>query len=1072
MCSAVDERSPSNNQSPLARWIYKTVGCWGVQVKFRVRGNNLHILCEGASCPERKAALLRLVPALQKTDLNTLVPPHQPRLYQVLLYGRKPGQTHPDWTAQIHLNQLDRHLAQLQTPQSKPSEFALSATPIPSGRRSPHTTPPGHTAIVLSNRSLAKRGQTDAIARYLSETLSKLGVAVRVSVKTIPYLADSITLPSQTPADPAQTATTRRLWIICEATYSPDPSLVSEPLAQQLRDLELEGYRDAITLIQVTGENKPDWVLRVDLTPMKEMLREWARWGDVEAIQRLLEQALTNANLHLSTISLKDSTLHLGCVHAESSDAASDTAPDQQLVRSIVAPLLESLGPQGICAATIYGQAAGQLSPAWVEWLDLPAAQHPALADSATTLAKQRDWGAIAFLLNRLLNPDIDRQLAIGGIRLQILPKQDLLHIMTDAPICPDQRRVGPAIAEFLKSLEIPEITGVRVYGRRAGQKRPLWSYGADFASRERLVPEAVPEFAATDAYVGDLIAQSEADIVQDDPTATDLQTAWTTFRQNLVHHVQRILVRSHFFTVSADVQDFAVVPPTQIGYQNGKVAVIWGAIGLLLMIQADWILGQILRPKPAPVAASTPAASVSPSPVAEEVSGFDLSLPNLSLNNSTEEGSSAFNSSGFTQSGQDTAPPQSTGTEATPQSTTPQSTATDASRPAATGMTPVSEIPEPTTPIATVSAADSPYPTFNSRQLDEKIALYYEYLEQYGAPDVMVIGSSRALRGVDPAVLKRALSNIGYKDVTVFNFGVNGATAQVVDLILRELLTPEQLPRLIVWADGARAFNSGGVDVTYNGIAASEGYRQIADGTIPLHTVTPGSPGAATTDSPAGAPTGGIGASLTSKYRSMDRWLSSQLGNISTTYEERDRLKTLLQQTVTTLFPAEPQSATDAAAESATLPQEGQGMIDFEGFLPLSLQFNPATYYQQYARVAGEYDGDYKDFQIEGKQAEALRSLLSLTQSRDIPVVFVNLPLTQQYLDAARLRHEQEFRQYMMNVAVQYPGFVFRDLGELWLDQYDYFSDPSHLNRYGAYEISNHIAQDAMIPWSRTTQD
>ncbi|NJN86014.1 MAG: hypothetical protein HC881_06480 [Leptolyngbyaceae cyanobacterium SL_7_1] len=98
-----------------------------------------------------------------------------------------------------------------------------------------------------------------------------------------------------------------------------------------------------------------------------------------------------------------------------------------------------------------------------------------------------------------------------------------------------------------------------------------------------------------------------------------------------------------------------------------------------------------------------------------------------------------------------------------------------------------------------------------------------------------MVVGSSRALRGVDPAALEASLAELGYTDVDVFNFGINGATAQVVDLIVRRLLTPEQLPRLIVWADGARAFNSGTADITYNGIAASQGYGDLAAGKLPM---------------------------------------------------------------------------------------------------------------------------------------------------------------------------------------------------------------------------------------------
>ncbi|HIK39965.1 MAG TPA: DUF1574 domain-containing protein, partial [Thermoleptolyngbya sp. M55_K2018_002] len=137
------------------------------------------------------------------------------------------------------------------------------------------------------------------------------------------------------------------------------------------------------------------------------------------------------------------------------------------------------------------------------------------------------------------------------------------------------------------------------------------------------------------------------------------------------------------------------------------------------------------------------------------------------------------------------------------------------------------------------------------------------------------------------------------------------------------------------------------------------------------------------------------------------------------------------------------------------------------DGFLPLALRFNPATYYQEYARVQGRYDGDYTDFRIEGVQAAAFQSVLRLASDRNIPVIFVNLPLTDEYLDPVRRQHEQTFRQYLLREDLDSPSLVFRDLGEIWLDQYDYFSDPSHLNRYGAFAVSRRIAQDPMIPWS-----
>jgi len=141
---------------------------------------------------------------------------------------------------------------------------------------------------------------------------------------------------------------------------------------------------------------------------------------------------------------------------------------------------------------------------------------------------------------------------------------------------------------------------------------------------------------------------------------------------------------------------------------------------------------------------------------------------------------------------------------------------------------------------------------------------------------------------------------------------------------------------------------------------------------------------------------------------------------------------------------------------------------IDFDGFLALSVRFNPATYYQNFARVSGRYDGDYDSFRLEGQQSEAFANLLSYTQAQGIPVVFINTPLTDEYLDDERREAEAEFLQHMLTLSTAESGFLFRDFAQLWPDRYDYFSDPSHLNRYGAYQVSSQLGQDPLISWPR----
>lgn len=1050
MLNSVEKHPSSSSESTLGRWVHQAIESEGRQVKFHVRGNNLHILYRGNQVPDRLATLHRLVSALRQTDLNTLLPSDHALLYQIQIYGCEGDSSQPNWTASIYLNQIELHWEQIQQE-------------LKAAKRTTATS--GKFALALSNRSLARQGQETAIASYLSETLSNLGVAVRVSVKAIPFKTSSSVYSTDiTVNEPA----TKRLCIACEASYSPDPSVIGEPITQKLRDLEIEGYRDAVILFQVAGEARLDWMLRVDLTPPEEMLREWARWGDVEAIQRLLNQTIAHRGIQVVTASLKEQTLHLFCevmaaVQAQQT-SKEDTAPaipDQSAVKLEVAPLLEALAPQGIHAAALYGQVANQDAPAWIEWLELPAALHPALSDTAIELAQQGDWGAIAFLLHRLINPHLDTYLSTGGIRLQLLPKQDVLHIMSEAVICPEQRQVGYQIVRFLKPLKLSQVAGVRIYGRRAGQKHPMWSYGVDFAPRDRIVPEATPEFAATDSYIHELISPTGEAVLRPDLTPADLQSAWTVFRQRLVHRLQSFLIRSQLFT-APDNETTALAVPHQVSQQSIRVAVLWGAIGVLLTLQTNWLLLHALRlqaksnhpPNPAPEASSPPPAAVvsSTAPVATPDES-ELTFPEVTLSGSPDAETEAFTTDGFT------APNASPAVE--PSSPEPPALEIPASNLPYTPQNAVANLT-----LAENLATDPPLPNFNSRQLADKLKLYYRILEESGPPDVLVVGSSRALRGVDPTALEQALAELGYADVEVFNFGVNGATAQVVDLLLRQILTPDQLPRLIVWADGARAFNSNATDVTYNGIAASLAFQQLQQGTLVLPKVAP-----STAAAPSPPASRGINISLTDSYQSLDRWLSQQLDQMANTQGQRDRLKTLVQDGLTSLLPRPPvppailpEGTTQTAAN---LPRDYE-LVDLKGFLSLGIQFNPATYYQKYARVAGDYDRDYRDFQIPGVQETALQSLLQHMQAHQKEVVFVNLPMTDEYLDSARLGYEQQFRDYMVSLSLRQPGFQFRDLGERWTTEYDYFSDPSHLNRYGAYAVSQQIAQDPLISWTK----
>ncbi len=1066
-------------------WLQASMGLVDAELHTKLRGNILHVLCETQASINQSAVLLRLVRALLEAGQDSLLKQSYPQVYQLYIYSRLSGQSTPDWTAPIYLNRLERHLAQLVLENQNEEDIKATRNLLqqyselqPDAFRNGEG---GSGAIVLSNLSLARQGDPEAIAWYLSETLSALDVGVLVSIKAIPGTAHlrrmAVTVDEHTGSDypvdepiledrpldlqdaqevaeyalpqpdtdvagtapEAETerdTTIPRLWILCEATYSPDPSLIARPTAERLRQLQLTQFKDAVLLLQVRGESRPDWSLRIDLTPPEEMLREWGRWGDVDALQRLTTMALASRHVSVEA-ELTNGTLHLiGRPASPEATLHGDVLADQDDIVSTLAETLETLAPQGIPRAVIYGQPVGQTDPSWVSYLDLPASAHAALAEAPEFLGQTGDLPAIAFLLTRHLNPDLDDLLATGGLRVQLLVRDKLLHVMVDSPVTPYRRLVGPPITDYLRQLSPMGIEGVRIYGRRSGEPQPAWSYGKDFIGRSRLVPESTPEFSASDAYVNELLARPDGtmsstadvgDLGETDSAVPDV-VGW------LGHGLGRIrqgFLRSHLFSSSQaeSVVDNNLDPSTADGI---KIAVVWGAVGILLALQMDWILGQVLSP-PANPALAEPITETAPdnADLPEAANDFEQALSELNW-------------------------PAAGGPEQ------PEQPETTNGFIAGQGNGQTDLVTSPNQPIVAIDSLveEAAFPTFNSQQLNEKLALYQQRLEEASPADVMIVGSSRALRGVDPVALRKELAAMGYENVSIFNFGINGATAQVVDLVIRQVLEPDQLPELIIWADGARAFNSGRIDVTYNAIVASPGYRDLLTRRAEADPEAEG-------DEATAPPDINEPNSLPNSYAAMDQWLSERLAAASSVYDDRERLKGWLQDRMVSVAAPLPDSA-GPSEEKLDAPMPEGSIIDFNGFLALSVRFNPATYYQDYARVSGRYDGDYNEFRLEGQQDEALTSLLEFTQQQDIPLVFVNTPLTDEYLDDYRQQAEAEFRKYMLEQSTAQAGFIFRDLGELWAQRYDYFSDPSHLNRYGAYQVSNQLAQDPMIAWPK----
>ncbi len=980
----------------LVQWVSQATGINTFGVKVQLLGNDLHILCESAECPERWQTLLELLQAIQQIDLDTLTNEEQPSIYQVLVYGRKKGEHRPEWCHRVSLHQIERHLEQV--------EAALLTQ-----ADTPKIT---DASLIISNESLARQGDVDAIARYLSEYLSHLGVAVQVKI-------------SQCPSKTNPQIIVNRLWILCQSSYSPDPSLLAETVSQKLRHLKLIGYQDGILVSQVRGETEPDWRLRVDLTPPEVMLKEWARWGDLQAISKILSAELLGFKISVQT-SLKESTLHIFCSPAFD---LLETAcvPDKETAIKIISPLLEKIAPQAILAAAIYGQKTGDKQPTWTYWVSLPASQHPNLATSALDLARAGDNGAIIFLLERLLNPDLDWRLQTGGIRVLLVRKENLLHIICDAPVCPTHHQVSNKVTQFIRQLKISRISGIRIYGRRAGDKEPVWHHGVDLEQRSRLVPEATPEFATTSKYINSLVINETSEtMLPPDLTNEEvhnfvkqLAKKWVANTNKLI---KKLLLNSQLFTEVHRDDD------QNSDHQGIGGGLIWLSLGLLLTWQSDLILGYVVAHTLKNSPKTTPVSSVSSS---------EASLFNQPKTTDFSPTNSTFNASGFIN---------------------------DAG---SSKNLPAAPLKEKATSTAILLAARSQMPTFNARQLDEQLALYKQRLAiKNRPPDVLIIGSSRALRGVDPMALSKALVNQGDPNIDIFNFGINGATAQVVDAIIRYVLEPKELPKLILWADGSRAFNNGREDITFNAVESSPGYKQIIQKASTQNNADQ------VPKNPQKIPdkiNTEIAKADVSFYQISNDWLNEVVANLSASYKNRDQIKALLQKSLKYLPASSEHNQrklnTDATYNSEIDNNSSIVGVDFDGFLPLSIRYNPKTYYQKHPKVSGDYDNDYKSFQLSGKQDQAFQSLLEFTKKNNISLVFVNMPLTSEYLDPVRTKYEQQFQAYLLSFT-NHSHFIYRDFSQLWPTINDYFSDPSHLNRYGAYQVSKKLAVDPMITW------
>jgi hypothetical protein len=776
------------------------------------------------------------------------------------------------------------------------------------------------TTLIQSEASNLAADQERLIVQALESVLMPIGVRFEFSIDRQPQqpavVEDRGQTMLQSPTADLDTLE-HRLWVRCYSQKSLDCQVLAEPLAKALRTIDLQGFKMAMVKFSRfsagTRRNQiADWQLKVDLTPPTVRLKHWARWGDVQSISKLLNFVLAPQEIQVSAV-LKNLTLQIFCTLT---NPVTGKSPSRKIVVDTIAPLLISLTPQGIQGATIHGvQSFRQLdeSPVWIHWLDLPGLGDPKFSPTPIILAARGDHDALSFILERLINPDLEQCFAIGGIQLSILYRRHLIHVMSESPTCPIQSQIASTVVKVIQQLRLPDIRGVRIYGRISGQSISKWNYGVDFDQ----APLELPPVAVDHQFVVE-------------PSLPQI---------SLVDKISAYLVGTSIWK-----PQFALLKTNQLVYEprfRWEPSLLLLLVGLGSVLIGDLAIKSVL-----------------------EASQLPINVPEKALQLS-----------------------------------------------------------------------------FNNSLLEQKLAQYKLHCAKNGVPDILIVGSSRALRGVDPAVFRQNLIS-NNANLQIYNFGINGATAQVVDLILRQLLDPEMLPRMVLWADGARAFNSGRSDRTYEAIISSDRYRKLAP-TLGLKNST--------------NPFVQIQSSVQTSYQTVDTAIEAKLAEISPAYRHRDQVKNLLRIKLPDLAQiADPHQATTSNDPAASINEKD---INADGFLPLKLQFDPATYYQKYTKVSGDSDGDYVNFQLQGNQDVALQQTIDLLATYKIPLVFINLPLSDIYLDGFRHQHEIAFKAYMQRMMAT-NRLIFVDMDGLLNTKYDRFSDPSHLNQAGAQDVSEYLTQ------------
>jgi len=92
------------------------------------------------------------------------------------------------------------------------------------------------------------------------------------------------------------------------------------------------------------------------------------------------------------------------------------------------------------------------------------------------------------------------------------------------------------------------------------------------------------------------------------------------------------------------------------------------------------------------------------------------------------------------------------------------------------------------------------PYQVYgiNHPQIEIQFNLLERFVQEQGAPDCLILGSSQAFRSIDPIAFEHTFEAATNQPISCYNFGITGAQIRTTSMVV-QLLFKEYPPRLVV---------------------------------------------------------------------------------------------------------------------------------------------------------------------------------------------------------------------------------------------------------------------------------